>query len=337
MNEHAGAVGTQSPATAVGTQSPAPAVGTQSPATAVGTEHEPRHDRPFVSVVIPVYNDVDRLRLCLDALAAQDYPADRYEVLVVDNNSDQDQSPAMPDDDRFQLLHEERRGSYAARNRALPLVRGSVVAFTDSDCLPAADWLSRGVAALQADPRPDAVGGAIRIFFDHGPRPRSGPEHFEAYNEFQQRKYVEEWSFAATANLFVDAATLARVGPFDASLQSGGDLDFGTRLGRSGARLVYDDDTVVNHPARSSWQELGRKTLRVANGIADRNAHQGRGHALGRAVNEARGGVTIWLRVWDGSRPAPARAADKVRYAAAFSYVRALRTAVHLGRFATGR
>ncbi|KAE8764886.1 glycosyltransferase [Georgenia thermotolerans] len=292
---------------------------------------------PYVSVVVPVHNDTARLRLCLQALAAQDYPADRFEVWVVDNNSDDDPRPALPEDERFQLLRERRRGSYAARNRALPHARGEVFAFTDSDCLPHPDWLSSGVRALLREPRPDAVGGAIRIFFDHGTVPTSGPEHFEAINEFRQRKYVEEWSFAATANLFVDAPVLSRLGGFDATLQSGGDLDFGTRLGRAGGRLIYDDDTVVDHPARSTWRELGRKTVRVANGIADRSAHLGRRDALARAVNEGSGAVTIWLKVWRRNEPAPRRAVEKVRYAAAFAYVRLLRTGVHLGRFTRGR
>ena len=42
---------------------------------------------PFVSVVIPVYNDADRLALCLRALEAQTYPRERFEIVVADNGS----------------------------------------------------------------------------------------------------------------------------------------------------------------------------------------------------------------------------------------------------------
>jgi len=42
---------------------------------------------PFVSVIIPVYNDNSRLQTCLDALGHQTYPSDRLEVIVVDNGS----------------------------------------------------------------------------------------------------------------------------------------------------------------------------------------------------------------------------------------------------------
>ncbi len=53
------------------------------------------HSAPFVSVIIPVYNDTERLQRCLDALEEQTYPADRYEVVVVDNGSDTPIAPVV--------------------------------------------------------------------------------------------------------------------------------------------------------------------------------------------------------------------------------------------------
>lgn len=290
--------------------------------------------QPTVSVVVPVYNDTAALQRCLTALAQQDYPAELVQVLVVDNASTDDPSGVVPPDPRFELLHEGRRGSYAARNTGVHAATGEVLAFTDSDCVPRPDWLRLGVEALHSQPRPDAIGGAIALFFPHGTSPRTGPDHFELLNEFQQRKYIEEWSFAATANVLVTREVFDRVGMFDPDLQSGGDTDWGTRLVAGGGRLVYAPEVVVGHPARSSWRELGRKSVRVATGIADRTEHLGRGALAHRAYREARGGLSIWVHVWRGSRPAPTAALGRVRYAAAFSYVRALRVGVHLRRLA---
>lgn len=287
-----------------------------------------------VSVIVPVYNDVSALRRCLEALQVQDYPAELVQVLVVDNASTEDVAQVVPADPRFHLLHEARRGSYAARNTGVLAATGAVLAFTDSDCVPRRDWLLSGLEALRAEPRPDAIGGAIELFFPHGPDPRTGPELFEVRNQFQQRKYIEEWSFAATANVFVKREVFDRVGMFDPALKSGGDTDWGNRLCAAGGRLVFAPEVVVEHPARSSWREMRRKSVRVANGIADRLEPQGPKVLLRRLVREARGGLSIWLRVWDGSQPAPERRLDKVRYAAAFSYVRALRVGVHTGRLA---
>ena len=50
----------------------------------------PRADRPVVSFVIPVRNDAVRLHRCLDSIARNDYPADRVQVIVIDNGSRDD-------------------------------------------------------------------------------------------------------------------------------------------------------------------------------------------------------------------------------------------------------
>lgn len=282
---------------------------------------------PRVSVIVPVYNDVVRLRRCLAALARQSYPADRYDVLVVDNGSTEDLAPAVPDVAGFRLLREERPGSYAARNTGLAATDAELLAFTDSDCLPMDDWLEAGVRALTVDPTVDAVGGRILLTFRSG-GPVSPAEHFEAVTGFPQERYVREMSFAATANLFVRRAALDRVGPFDEQLKSGGDVEFGKRLTAGGGRLRYDAGPVVEHPARHTWGQLRIKTVRVAQGVSDRTGGLDRAGTLRRAARDLRSAATVWLRVW--TMPQPDRAAARLRYAAAFSYVRLLRVRVYL-------
>lgn len=285
---------------------------------------------PTVSVIIPAYNDAARLRLCLAALQAQDYPADRFEVVVTDNASTEDLRPALPDDPRFRMIYEGKKGSYAARNAALGVVTGEVYAFTDADCLPHPDWLSSGVRALTTPPAPDAVGGAINLVFKHGPTPTTGPEHYESLHGFEQQKYIEKFGFAATANVFVRATTFHEVGPFDADLKSGGDLNWGTRLTSSGKTLVYRPETIIDHPSRPTWRELTHKSVRVAGGLADLAATRTTRNVIGRIVREARGGLTMWVRVWRLEKPTEPVA--RLRYAAAYCYVSLLRSAIQLVR-----
>lgn len=289
---------------------------------------------PRVSVVVPVYNDVARLRQCLAALARQSYPVDRYDVVVVDNASTEDLAPALPADARFRLLREEQPGSYAARNTGLAATDAEVLAFTDSDCLPQDDWLEAGVRALTADPAVDAVGGRIVLTFRNG-RPTSPAEHYEAVVGFPQERYVRDMSFAATANLFVRREAMDRVGGFDARLRSGGDVAFGKRLTGAGGRLVYDATPVVEHPARHSWAQLRAKTVRVAQGVSDRTGGLDRVATLRRGGRDLRSAAAVWLRVW--TMPTPDRPVDKLRYAAAFCYVRLLRARVYLRRDLLGR
>ncbi|WP_432486600.1 glycosyltransferase family 2 protein [Kineococcus sp. SYSU DK018] len=286
---------------------------------------------PTASVVVPVHDGVQDLRRCLSALLRQDYPAGRFRVIVVDNASREDVSAALPDDERFVLLSEPVPGSYRARNRALAEADGEVVAFTDADCTPEPDWLRRGVEALRRTGDHLAmVGGAVELTFPAG-RPRTAWELYEAAHAFPQREYLAKQRFAVTANLFTWRSALEEIGPFDASLASRGDAEWGQRLAARGGAQGYAPDAVVHHPARSTWSAMCTKTLRVARGRRDVDLARGRGrrHFLGVAAAHVRLGAVGVVRP-----PAPAHLLSTrsatARYVAAYSTARALYVAVNL-------
>ena len=284
---------------------------------------------PTVSVIIPVRDGAAGLALCLAALTRQTYPRELIEVVVVDNASTEDLAPALPPDPRFAMIHEGALGSYVARNAGIARSTGAILAFTDGDCIPEPGWISAGVEALRADPRPDAVGGRIHLTFPAG-RPTNGPQHYEDVFGFPQRRYIEKLSFSATANLLAWRETFDRVGLFDADLRSGGDVNWGRRLVAGGGTLRYRADAVVGHPARATWGELRRKTIRVAQGLADQRTDSDRAARRVRhdVVHEVRTATSIWWRVWSLPRPTGARA--KVQFAATTSHVRLLRARLRL-------
>ena len=284
---------------------------------------------PLVTVIIPVRDGVAGLALCLAALARQTYPAELFEVIVVDNGSTEDLRPALPVDPRFTMIREDRPGSYVARNAGIARSRGAVLAFTDGDCIPAPTWIERGVEELVAEPRPDAVGGRVRMTFSAG-RPANGPQHYEDVLGFPQRRYIEKLSFSATANLLAWREAFDRVGLFDPDLRSGGDLNWGRRLAAGGGTMHYAHDAVVDHPSRDTWGELGRKTVRVAQGLADQRSEDERAtrRVLHDVGHEARTAASIWWRVWRLPRPTGLR--GKLQFAAATSYVRLLRARVRV-------
>lgn len=107
---------------------------------------------PFVSIIIPVYNDNDFLKVCLAALTKQTYSKDHFEIIVVDNNSTEDVSQITNRFEQVTLTHESIAGSYIARNKGLSLAKGEIIAFTDADCIPQSDWLEKGIATLTQRP-----------------------------------------------------------------------------------------------------------------------------------------------------------------------------------------
>lgn len=62
-------------------------------------------------------------------------------------------------------------------------------------------------------------------------------------------------------------AVVDAVGAFDASLESGGDAEWGERVTVAGLRTVYADEVVVRHPARRTLRELSNKFRRITRGI----------------------------------------------------------------------
>ena len=99
--------------------------------------------------MVPVYNEIRWIDECIKSLLAQDYPADRYEILVVDNNSTDASAERAASYPRVRVLREPVQGDYAARNRGIMESRGEVVAFTDSDTAPQPDWLRAIVRHLK--------------------------------------------------------------------------------------------------------------------------------------------------------------------------------------------
>ncbi len=194
---------------------------------------------PLVSVIVPVLDDATRLAACLDALHRQ-VGAPAFEVVVVDNGStDTSVAVARTHPVGAVVLHEPRRGSYAARNAGIARARGSQVAFTDADCVPAPDWLAAGSAALGSAA---AVGGEVQ------PQRSQNPTVWERYDTavyLRQHDLVTRQGFAATANLWVRRELLEV--RFDPALRSSGDLEW-TR--RAGVVPAFAGEVVVGHAPR---------------------------------------------------------------------------------------
>jgi glycosyltransferase involved in cell wall biosynthesis len=224
---------------------------------------------PVVSVVVPVLDQAAGLAATLEALGGQSLPESSFEVIVVDNGSVDDSLEvaaawsARHSGTRI-VSETELRGSYAARNRGIESSSAELIAFTDADCRPHPRWLERGLDAVSSSAA-EVVAWRIEITFR-----RSRPnvwEYLDAATWLDQRHYIEEHGFGATANLFVRRRLFASAGGFRADLASGGDYEFGQRVQRLGVRAHYAPDAVVAHPARADARAVLAKARRVARGV----------------------------------------------------------------------
>ncbi len=225
---------------------------------------------PYVSVIVPVFNDGQRLGICLEALEHQTYSEDLYSVVVVDNGSDDAHAikKIVTNFNRFRYEHESLPGSYAARNKGVSVAKGDIIAFTDADCIPAQDWIEHGVKALLETPNCGLVAGKIENVFSD-PQNLTAVELYESIMAFPQREFLEKYRYGATANVFTFRSVIETVGGFNASLKSSGDVEWGQRVFSYGYRQLYGERVCVAHPARASFRQLYSRTVRHAGGRYD--------------------------------------------------------------------
>jgi len=221
---------------------------------------------PFVSVVVPAYNAAKTIAACLESLTAQDYPGDRREIIVVDNNSS-DATAAIAARYPVRLIHERgRQSSYAARNRGLEAARGELVAFTDADCVAQPDWLSRLVDGYE-DETVGAFAGRVAAW-----EPQTVLEQFAERRRQVSNDASMACSFlpyAMTANVAYRRQLLEALGGFDALLISGGDADLSWRLQLNGGKSIrFNRAAVVHHKHRSSLRSFWRQHWMYGYGTA---------------------------------------------------------------------
>lgn len=206
----------------------------------------PAPGEPAVSVVVPTHNRVDRLARLVAALEGQTFGAPGFEVVVVDDGSDDgtaavldELAAASPLD--LRVVHQARRGPAVARNTGWRVARGAVVAFTDDDCVPTASWLASGLAAV--DGRPRAVAG------------RTCPPADQVALEgrpFARAMRVDDARFLETCNVFYRRVDLQATGGFDERFRrpSGEDTHLALRMRERGIEPVFCPEAVVEHDVR---------------------------------------------------------------------------------------
>lgn len=197
---------------------------------------------PFVSVIVPTHRRRDLLRRLLDSLLAQDWPKDRYEILVVHNFTD-DGTEAMVAEvaaaaDVPVLYHRTAfPGPGASRQFGAERARGTILAFIDDDCAATPGWIRAGAAAIGSGlalaqgrtlPRPDQPRRLLeKTVTVTGPTP-----------------------FFETCNIFYDAAAFRAVGGFPDTFRDfygGEDTALGWAMRRAGLPTGYAPQALVHH------------------------------------------------------------------------------------------
>lgn len=215
-----------------------------------------------VTIIIPSYKSWGLLKKCLSAIDEQTFIGD-YEILVVNNDSDPHYPNEIMNHKNVRILHESKPGSYAARNKGISEAKGEILAFTDADCIPQPNWLENGVALLENTPDVGIIAGNVKLFYKNDKK-LTPAEIYDKYTAFRIKEYVY-FGNCVTANWFSYKKVIVDFGGFDSKLKSGGDTKLSQMISKH-KKLVYGENVIVYHPARSTTQEIVTKYRRIIGG-----------------------------------------------------------------------
>lgn len=240
---------------------------------------------PEISVIVPVRNGAATIGPLLESLHAQTLANGRFEVIVVDNGSN-DGTAEIAASHGAEVVRDAIGNRSRARNLGAAAAGASLYAFTDADCVADAKWLEE---LLAHSGRAPLLAGDVRLRTSPTP---NAIERFEALWRFGQAAWVEQ-GWAATANLLVHADAFAAVGGFDPTWRHiGEDVDFCFRARDAGFELAYCPSAIVEHEGEHELGPLLKRCFRH-----------------GYSVNQAFYRLGAGYRAWRD--PAPALFGDR--------------------------
>jgi glycosyltransferase involved in cell wall biosynthesis len=215
---------------------------------------------PQVSIVMPTYNRVGRLRHVIAALEKQEFPRDDFEIVVVsDGSSDgtEEYLRGLSSERKIRAFSQTNRGPAAARNRGVSEARGEFVVFIDDDVVPSPVLLAEHMRSHQEAGREVVVVG-----------PLLSPDGFDMLpwvrweQEMLMKQYrallAGEWEPSArqfyTGNASLRRAHILAAGGFDEGFRRAEDVELAYRLASRGLDFIFNMKAVGFHFAERSFQ-----------------------------------------------------------------------------------
>ena len=225
---------------------------------AVPTDSVRSGNVPAISVVVPTYNRLPRLKLVLDSLAKQTLDASQFEIVVVSDGSTDGTNEFLQHDTPVPVVSacQDNAGPAAARNHGVQLASGRTILFLDDDVIASPVLLERhleshgdSLATVVIGPMLDAPG------FEYSPW--VAWEQAMLYKQYRaMRLGVFKPTFRQfyTGNASVSRELLIRSGGFDTTFRRAEDVELAFRLDQLGATFVFDDSAAAHHHAERSFE-----------------------------------------------------------------------------------
>ena len=230
---------------------------------------------PFVSIIVPCFNEAKCIEECLDSILSQDYPLQRMEILIADGESTDgtreivERYAAAHPEANIQVIRNPDRIQAAGCNRAIVASRGEIIVRLDAHARYQSDYVRSCVTMLESTGAL-IVGGAQRPAW-RTPFQRAMVAALQsplavggaAYRNPNRQGFVDTvWLGAFRRNAFED------VGMFDPRAITNEDAELNHRMLRSGGKIYLSRDIVGYYYPRESLTALARQYFRYGTGRA---------------------------------------------------------------------
>lgn len=223
------------------------------------------------SIIIPTLNRCEMLGVALRAVCAQDYPLDRYEIIVVDNgSSDATKVVVASFSSRVKYVYESRPGLHWARHAGARAAVGSILAYTDDDAEPVPHWLS-SIALGYSQPEIAAVGGPIHVRWITPPPEWANRQKWFGYLDYGTEPLIIEYPKTLNGgNFTILKEVLFDVGGFNPDtavedrLVGDGEAGLCRKLSAAGYKMAYVPNALVFHLQNGGTMTLARMSHRIA-------------------------------------------------------------------------
>ncbi len=223
---------------------------------------------PYVSVVVPALNCVNDVAGFASCMRAQSYPADRFEVIVVDNGSSDGTFDSAKRAGLVALSRTER-GRARALNAGLARARGEYILTTDISCRAAHDWIESVVSTFRAHPKAACVAGDIKLLKTND----SCAIRFQERNNYMSpllalsRNRLPFLPFADGANASFTRQLFDEIGGFDESFMKAADVEICYRLlVLTEYHIVFNRNALLWEPGEESLRALLKQRIRMGLG-----------------------------------------------------------------------
>lgn len=204
--------------------------------------------QPTISVIVPAYNEGEFLGDCLACLKKQAFRKP-FEIIVVDNGST-DQTSLIAKQFGVRLIKENKKGVVFALKTGVSAAKGEIIAFTDADCKPPANWLDQIYKQFQRNSKLDALGGVFSFY-----------DGTKMLDFFAWATLPLNWHLSG-GNMAVKKASLKKFGGLREDVNFGFDTELTLRIQRCGM-LKIDHQNLMPTSARRFVHNLP-KTLFLA-------------------------------------------------------------------------